>query len=162
MADQPDIRDVPSSWDYNLVLILASIFVGISIFVTYSRIDEISQKELSLPNQNPVTTITTPDGTELDETGVIVRGFVDVVEIKLTKKDLEDYKEIKRYLEGSSDVKMEIEKAYPYLKDERDEYRVMGGTRDFTTYKNKAQNAQADDKSITLDWFLTQAKDGAR
>jgi len=162
MADQPDIRDVPSSWDYNLVLILASIFVGISIFLTYSRIEEINQKEMSLPGQKPVTTITTPDGKEVDETGVLVQGFVDAVEIKLTQKDIDDYREIKKYLEGVTDYKMDIEKAYPYLKDDRDEYRVMGGVRDFTTYKNKALNAYADDKSITLDWFLTQSKDGAR
>jgi hypothetical protein len=162
MADQPDIRDVPSSWDYNLVLILATIFVGISIFVTYSRIEEINQKEMSLPGQKPVATITTPDGVEFDETGVLVRGFIDVVEIKLTEKDINDYREIKKYLEGATDVKMEIEKAYPYLKDDRNEFRVMGGLRDFTTYKNKALNAYADDKSITLDWYLTQSKDGAR
>ena len=161
MTDQPDIRDIPSSCDYSLVLILATIFVGLAIFITYSRLDEIKLRE-EIPgtaerkDPKPVTTITTPDGAEMDEKAVLTRGFVDIVEIKLTEKDLNDYRVIKKYLEGVSDAKLPIETKYPYLKDDRNEYRVLSGIRDFTTYRNRVRSSAADDKSITVDWFISQ------
>jgi hypothetical protein len=123
MSNQPDIRDVPSSWDYNLMMILATVFVAIAIVLAYLNIQSMQQWEakygdsLDGVKKDPVSTITTLDGkggTEDD----IISGFPDTVNVRLTQAEIDQYHQIRYYVDGvkGDQAKLEIENKCPYLK----------------------------------------------
>ena len=146
MSNQPDIRDVPSSWDYNLMMILASVFVAIAIVVTYIHIQGMQQWEnnhgdaLDGVKKDAVSAITTLDGKGATEDEVI-SGFSDTVNVRLTQAEIDQYHQIRFYLKGDKgdQVKLEIETKCPYLKvvnpDNTYFYAVTAEQPDFGAYQ---------------------------